>query len=374
MARRRELRSINIWPGFVDALTSLVLAFIFVLLIFVVAQFTLSEVLSGRDEALRRLNHQISELADMLNLERKANADLRLSVAQLSAELQSSTLKRDTLSARLSELSGERDKLTEQLSETQKSADASKSEVDRLEQEVAVLRSLRQSLEAKVLQGNQALDAEKKLSDEAQRQVELLNRQLLALREQLAGIEKALEASEAANKQKEVQITDLGKRLNIALAGKVEELARYRSEFFGRLREILGKRQDIRIVGDRFVFQSEVLFPSGSDELNPQGQTTLQSLADTLKEIEPKIPKEIHWILEVDGFTDKRPISTPRFPSNWELSTARATAVVKFLILNGIPPEHLSATGFGEYQPIDPADTDAAYAKNRRIEFKLTQH
>jgi chemotaxis protein MotB len=384
---RRRIRSVNAWPGFVDMLTSLILAIIFVLLVFTVAQFTLSVTLSGRDEALRRLNQQIQELADMLNLERKANADLRLSVAQLSAELQSSTLKRDTLSARLSELSGERDKLTEQseqlrsqLGELQTSEKADKATIDektkqlaQLEQDIAVLRSLRQELESKVLQGQQALAGEKQLSEEAQRQVELLNRQMLALREQLAAVEKALDASEEANKSKDVQIADLGKRLNLALAAKVEELARYRSEFFGKLREILGNRQDIRIVGDRFVFQSEVLFPSASDELNPQGQDTLRKLADTLKEIGSKIPDSINWILEVDGYTDKRPISTARFPSNWELSTARATAVVKFLVANGVPPQHISAAGFGEYQPIDSGDSDAAYAKNRRIEFKLTQ-
>ncbi len=385
LARRSKLRDANVWPGFVDALTSLILAIIFVLLIFTIAQFTLSEVLSGRDAALKRLNHQVEELADMLNLERKANADLRLSVAQLSAELQSSTLKRDTLSARLSELSSERDKLTEQLSAANSEAGQAKSqlaealktiegdkatldeksqELAKLEQDIAVLRSLRQDLEAKVLQGQQALDAEKQVSSEAQKQVELLNRQLLALRDQLA---------ETQNKQKDVQIADLGKRLNVALAGKVEELARYRSEFFGRLREILGNRSDIRIVGDRFVFQSEVLFPTASADLSPDGRQTLSHLADSLKQIAAEIPPTIHWILEVDGYTDKRPISTPRFPSNWELSTARATAVVKFLAENGIPPEHLAAAGFGEYQPIDNGNTEAAYAKNRRIELKLTQ-
>ncbi|MFI4986919.1 MAG: peptidoglycan -binding protein [Alphaproteobacteria bacterium] len=186
-------------------------------------------------------------------------------------------------------------------------------------------------------------------------------------------MQQALEASEADNKAKDVQIIELGKRLNVALASKVEELARYRSEFFGRLREILGDRPDIRIVGDRFVFQSEVLFPSGSADLNPQGERTLKRLAETLAGITPKIPTEIHWILEVDGYTDKRPIASSHFPSNWELSTARAIAVVKVLSLNGIAPEHLSATGFGEFQPLDPAENEAAFAKNRRIELKLTQ-
>jgi chemotaxis protein MotB len=343
---RRALREVNIWPGFVDALASLVLAFVFVLLVFVVAQFTLSEVLTGRDAALKRLNRQVAELADMLSLEQKANTDLKTSIAQLSAELQSSNLKRDTLAGRLSELSGERDKLTEGLDQAQKTVAASKS----------------------------ALSAQEQLTAEAEKQVELLNQQIAALRQQLASIQQALDASDAANKKKDVQIVDLGKRLNLALAGKVEELARYRSEFFGRLREILGQRQDIRIVGDRFVFQSEVLFPSSSADLSQAGLETIAHLADSLKEIDPKIPNDIHWILEVDGFTDKRPIATARFPSNWELSSARATAVVKALIADGVAPEHLSAAGFGEFQPIDPADTDAAYAKNRRIELKLTQH
>ena len=380
MRPQRQLRTVNIWPGFVDALTSLVLAFIFVLLIFVIAQFTLSEVLTGRDEALKRLNRQISELADMLNLERKANADLRLSVAQLSAELQSSVLKRDTLATRLSDLAAERDKLSAQLPEANARAESATEEAGRLKGQLDSAETQLEAAQAQIESAQKAdeadkaaLDAETKLSAEARQQIELLNQQILALRQQLAAIEQALEVSEAANKAKEVQIADLGKRLNLALAGKVEELARYRSEFFGRLREILGNRPDIRIVGDRFVFQSEVLFPSASADLNPQGEVALKRLAQTLGQITPKIPAEIHWILEVDGYTDKRPIASPRFPSNWELSSARATAVVKFLIASGIPPEHLSATGFGEFQPIDPSETPAAYAKNRRIELKLTQ-
>ena len=373
MRAQRQLRTVNIWPGFVDALTSLVLAFIFVLLIFVIAQFTLSEVLTGRDEALKRLNRQIAELADMLSLERKANADLRLSVAQLSAELQSSTLKRDTLSTRLSEVSAEREKLNAQLAEANARAESAAEEAGRLKGQLDTSQKQLETAE-KTSEGDKAaLEAETKLSAEAQQQIELLNRQILALREQLAAIQQALEASEAANKNKDVQIADLGKRLNIALASKVEELARYRSEFFGRLREILGNRPEFRIVGDRFVFQSEVLFPSGSADLSPQGQETLKRLAQTLAGITPKIPASINWILEVDGYTDKRPIATRHFPSNWELSSARAAAVVKFLIASGIPPEHLSATGFGEYQPIDASETPEAYAKNRRIELKLTQ-
>jgi len=207
----------------------------------------------------------------------------------------------------------------------------------------------------------------------SQNLVALLNQQIAALREQLSRISAALDLSEQKTKEQDVQIADLGKRLNAALASKVQELASYRSEFFGRLREILGDRQDIRIVGDRFVFQSEVLFQPGSADLGPEARQELNLLAGALREIAAKIPAEIPWVLRVDGHTDRRPIFTSQFPSNWELSTARATAVVKYLIEQGIPPDRLAAAGFGEFQPIDTANTDDAYRKNRRIEFKLTE-
>ena len=218
-----------------------------------------------------------------------------------------------------------------------------------------------------------ALSEEQRVSAEAKRQVELLNQQIAALRSQLAQISKALELSEKNEAEQKVQIVDLGKRLNRALAGKVEELAKYRSEFFGRLREVLGNRPDIRIVGDRFVFQSEVLFPSASADLVPEGQAQIDRLAATLKDIAKDIPANIPWVLRVDGFTDKRPIHTPQFPSNWELSTARAISVVRQLIADGIPPERLAANGFGEYHPLETGDSPEAYSKNRRIELKLTE-
>jgi chemotaxis protein MotB len=159
----------------------------------------------------------------------------------------------------------------------------------------------------------------------------------------------------------------------VALASKVQELARYRSEFFGRLREVLGKRKDVRIVGDRFVFQSEVLFETGSAELGGAGQQQLGQLARALTEIAARIPKDLPWVLRVDGHTDRIPIHTPEFRSNWELSTARAISVVRFLIDQGIPADHLAATGFGEHQPLDPGLSEAALRRNRRIELKLTQ-
>jgi chemotaxis protein MotB len=211
------------------------------------------------------------------------------------------------------------------------------------------------------------------LSQDAQIKIELLNRQIASLRQQLARIETILETTETANKAKDVRIADLGRRLNVALASKVQELSRYRSEFFGRLREVLGDHPGIQIVGDRFVFQSEVLFDSGSAVLEAAGREQMRQLADTLIELSANIPAEVDWILRVDGHTDVRPISTPEFPSNWELSTARAISVVHFLTDRGIPAKRLAATGFGQFQPLDPADTLAAYRKNRRIELKLTQ-
>jgi chemotaxis protein MotB len=338
MRRRHAASALNIWPGFVDALSSLLIIVIFLLTLFALAHITASALISRRDEALDRLRQQLSELSDVLRLEKQSNADLKRSLSEMSASLQTSQ--------------AERDRLTSERTEIESRLQAATGEAQRL-------------------QG--ALSSEQELSGKQRDQIADLTNALNAFKEQMAQLQALLSDAEAKAKTDQAQIADLGKRLNLALAGRVEELARYRSEFFGRLREVLGNRPDIRIVGDRFVFQSEVLFPSGSADLNPDGRKQIDSLAQTLKEIAARIPKEINWVLRVDGHTDKVPISTPEFPSNWELSTARAVAVVKVLIADGIPPERLAAAGFGEYQPLDPADTPAAYQRNRRIELKLDQ-
>ena len=337
-SRRQRRSSIDIWPGFVDALSQLVMVIVFVLLVFTAGQFYLSDALSGRDQALQRLSQQVNELSDLLALERKANADLRLNVAQLTSQLTAVNAERDKLTNRVAELSDKADQAGG------KAADAQQQIAER---------------DAKLAQAQSTIDQ--------------LNQNILALRQQLAQIAAALDASEAKNKDQQVQIADLGKRLNAALATKVEELAKFRSEFFGTLRQVLGDRPDIRIVGDRFVFQSEVLFPIASADLTDDAKQRLQLVANALKEISAKIPSNIDWVLQVDGFTDKRPINTPQFPSNWELSTARAISVVRFFIDQGIPPARLSAAGFGEYQPLDPGNTEAAFSRNRRIELKLTE-
>ncbi|TXH37177.1 MAG: peptidoglycan -binding protein [Rhodospirillaceae bacterium] len=353
---------------------------VFVLMIFVIGQLFLSQILTGKDAALAKLNSQLAELADMLALEQSNSAQLKAQVQQLSSELTKSTAERDDLHNQVLALTNERNKAQQQLAVTQdqakqledayKTIDADKQKIQALMTDIAALQSLRDDLQKKLNDTNANTET---LTTEAQRRVELLNQQILAMRQQLAEISKALDLSEQKSKEQNVQITELGKRLNAALASKVAELARYRSEFFGRLREVLGNRQDIQIVGDRFVFQSEVLFDSGSADVTPAGQQQLDVLATTLILIAQEIPPEIHWVLRVDGFTDKRPISTPRFPSNWELSTARAIAVVKYLISRGIPAEHLAAAGFAEFNPLDSADTEEAYKKNRRIEMKFDQ-
>ena len=393
MISRNQHRT-DIWPGFVDALAALLMVIIFLLMVFVIAQFFLNDALTGRDEALERLQVQVSNLADLLSLERQANEELRASTAKLSDELQASISISDGLKKQVKNLKLQA-KTAEELAANLKNElalslsniganeeiiESQLTQINALRNDVESLKALREELEEKVTQllskvsnKDEQLITEKKLSQTARAQIALLNKQVTALRKQILQIANILEASEKIAKKRRVKIVNLGKRLNAALASKVQELARYRSEFFGRLRDVLGSQPGIRIVGDRFVFQSEVLFSKGSDQLENEGQKQIQQLAGTLRAITVKIPKNIDWILRVDGHTDQIPIRTTRFPSNWELSTARAISVVKFLVQRGISPTNLAATGFGEFQPIDPRDTEEAYIRNRRIELKLTQ-
>ncbi|MBU3730946.1 MAG: peptidoglycan -binding protein, partial [Beijerinckiaceae bacterium] len=212
------------------------------------------------------------------------------------------------------------------------------------------------------------------VSARALAQVDALNQQIAALRRQLAALEEALDASEKRDRESQARIADLGSRLNVALAQKVQELARYRSDFFGRLRQVLGNRNDIRIVGDRFVFQSEVFFDPGQSVLTDQGKTEIDKIATALVDLSREIPPDIPWVLRVDGHTDKRPLSgAGQFKNNWELSTSRAIAVVQYLITKGIPPQKLLAAGFAEFQPLELGDSDDALKRNRRIELKLTE-
>ncbi|CAO3419093.1 peptidoglycan -binding protein [Azospirillum doebereinerae] len=435
LSRRNSHRDANAWPGWVDALSSLVMVVIFLLMVFVVAQFYLASALTGRDEQLVTLNRKVAEMNDLLALEREANADLRVNITQLSTELQTSVTTRDDMALAMGQLREDRDRTTRTLEELQRNVRVDREsfelklkEILSLQNDIRALREARQKLEgdlaaavaatalteqqrqalltelgttrdrAKALESQLAESGEKTMlvqkeidqrdirikelltslageqaeTGRSRQQVDMLNQQLLALREQLARIATVLEASEKASAEQKVQIAELGSRLNQALAAKVQDLARYRSEFFGRVREALGTRPDVRVVGDRFVFQSELLFPSGSATLEEAGKQRLADLARTLMEVGKAIPSDINWVLRVDGHTDVRPVRL-QFPSNWELSSARAISVVKYLIDQGIPAERLAAAGFGEFQPLDNGGTEEAMARNRRIEIKLDQ-
>jgi len=385
IARRRQ-RDTNIWPGFVDALATLLMVIMFLLMVFVLAQFFLGQALTGRDQALSRLQNQIGELAELLSLERRNTDDLRKNFAQLSEELQISVALRDDLKTNLGRLRQQADETKIKLATALATLETGKStistqleELTSLAQDVAGLRALRDELQAKIAamagkleQSGEKLVAEQDISKSARAKVALLNQQMAALSQTLAKIARALEVSEKHATDQKVQIASLGKRLNAALAAKVHELSRYRSEFFGRLREVLGARKGVRIVGDRFVFQSEVLFTKGSADIGEAGTKQLRQLALTLDEISRKIPPDIDWVLRVDGHTDKDPIKTARFPSNWELSSARAISVVQFLIAQGLPPNRLAAAGFGEFQPLEDRDSEISKRRNRRIELKFT--
>lgn len=335
--RRRETRA-DYWPGFVDVMATLLLVIIFLLSLFMLAQFFLSQELTGRESALERLNQQIAELSQLLALERATQSDQADDVVAMSASL-------DALRAQRDELQG-----------------ALATEREDGEGQNSAVEALRAQLEEEQALGADALS-----------RIAILNQQLRALRRQIATLEEALDASEETNRESQTRLADLGRRLNVALAQRVQILSRFRSDFFGRLRDILAQRAGVEVVGDRFVFQSEVLFPSGSATLNAAGQAEIQKLAEELNTLEGEIPDDIDWVLRVDGHSDAQPISGGRFQSNWELSAARAISVVQALIAAGVPAERLVAAGFGEFQPLVDEATPEAYARNRRIELKLTQ-
>jgi chemotaxis protein MotB len=479
MARGRAQRgqSTDIWPGFVDALSTLLMVIIFLLAVFVIAQFFLSQQLEGRDAAMIRLEAEVADLDRALDLERDATAELRRSMARLSTELRGAIADRDALTDRMDDIAADRDRLADtlalqsdrslQLEETlaalrlERDEYAAEAEAARADLEAATatieadratlevrlaelvqlrrdiealervraelgaevaaqadrlsaveadrealaadlgaVRAERMALEARLAEQEErtvlaqraieerdlrleelvrsavsletALDEEGQAREAALAEVARLTQQINALSVQLTELDRILDAREREVVEQSAMIADLGARLNLALAAEVEELSRFRSDFFGRLRTVLGDRDEVRIVGDRFVFQSEVLFGTGEAEIGAEGARQLAQLADTLIGIADEIPDELPWVLQVDGHTDRRPISTARFPSNWELSAARAISVAQFLVSQGIPPDRVAARGFAQFQPLDPADTLEAYRRNRRIEIKLT--
>ena len=426
---RQRTHNSNHWPGFVDALATLLMVIIFLLMVFVIAQVYLGVALSSKDDALSSLQLRLDELGAVLANEKSNAAALRLERDQLQGErdslmgeiaalAQSLTESRSEINDQTRALSEQEQKLAERtaaiaglqallerrsgdltaaesriaslsaevseqdlalaaltraLEVREKELELRLAELTRSRADLAATQNSLSDTEATLAERTEELGLATAASDEATRQIALLNSQLLGLRDQLASLQEALEASEALNTQQQTQLVSLGERLNRALATKVAQLQRYRSEFFGRLREVIGDRSDIRVVGDRFVFQSEVLFDSGSATLQSEGQIAMSRLAQTLATLSARIPDEIDWILRVDGHTDKRPISTAQFASNWELSSARAISVIRELAAQGLPRNRLVAAGFAEFQPLDNRDDEIAYRRNRRIELKLTQ-
>jgi chemotaxis protein MotB len=510
--RKRGGNGLDAWPGYVDALSTLLMVIIFVLLVFVLAQAFLTVTLSGRSQQLDKANQQLSALADALSLERGKSAQLQVSVSQLGQELSARSAERDRLTSQLSDanlaiqaatvasarlrsqltdasaqanaakaqladataqvnatkaqladataqVNATKAQLTDataqanaskaqltdataqanaakaqladttaqanaakaQLADTTAQANAAKAQLADAQNQLAEMKKQIADLDRTVSVGKDTLQArlsdlatltnqsralaalrdelekqaqdaaaramteqqrreavqaqlgdEKKLGDSARAQIALLNQQIDQLKGQLSSIASSLDVTQQLSKEKDVQIADLGQKLNLALAAKVEELQQYRSEFFGKLRTVLANRSGITVVGDRFVFQSEVLFPVGSAELTQAGVAQMTTLAVTIKDIASEIPSDLHWVLRVDGHTDPQPVKGGQFASNWELSAQRAITVVKLLIADGVPADHLAATAFGEYQPFGPGDTQDAYAKDRRIELRLT--
>ena len=418
---RNSRESVSIWPGYVDVLSALIMLIIFVLLIFTLSQFILTTILTDKNSELENLHLRIAEISELLGLEQETNAAMTAKIADLSSEIEEITRDR-------SNLQGEIDSLNEKKAEDRETIELNLRTIASLQEDIQSLQQLRQKLESRIeataialiqeqgltrslrdrskaleakladeqertvlaqrnieqrdiriqalsaLIGEQkeALENQRSLTADARAEVVLLSQKINRLSKQLAEIGKALRISELEREEQKEKIGDLGRRLNIELARKVNDLERYRSEFFGRLREIVGDNPMIRVEGDRFLLQAELLFPSGTADLSDQGKSELQEIATVLKKISPEIPDELPWILRVDGHTDKIPISSNQYPSNWELSTARAVSVVRYLASQGIPEERMAAAGFSKFHPIDTADTDQAYRKNRRIEIKLT--
>ena len=419
---------LDAWPGYVDALSTLLMVIIFVLLVFVLAQAFLSATLSGRNQALDKATKQLTALTNALSLERSKAAELQVSVSQLGQDLASRTTDRDRLAQQMANATAAlqaagvaNTQLKSQLTATASRADtaaqdaaAAKSQLAAMQQQIAdldltvsadkatlqtkisdlakladqtrALSALRDELEKQAQdaaaramteqQRRQAVEVqlgdEKKLGDSARAEIALLNQQIDQLKAQLSSVATSLDLLQQQGRDKDVQISNLGQKLNAALAAKVEELQLYRSEFFGKLRSVMANRPGIQIVGDRFVFQSEVLFPVGSADMTPAGVAQMTALAVTIKDIASEIPSDVKWVLRVDGHTDPQPVKNGAFASNWELSAARAITVVKLLIADGVSPAHLAATAFGEYQPLGPGDAPDDYAKDRRIELRLT--
>ena len=368
------------WPGFVDALATLLMVIIFVLMVFVLIQVNLAYRVSGQDATLGEMRQQLASLGELLNIERRASADLAANLAQITNQLNASNANRDELQAQLANVQAAIAARNSQIANlTAKQADteaALAAARNSLEDRLGALQLAEGQLAMAQAQNQSAanrIDALRAETTASKSEIAQMTGALAALRLRIEELTSLLAEKDRQATQDKVAIASLGRSLNNALASRVQELQRFRSEFFGRLRDVLKGRDDVQIVGDRFVFQSEVLFAQGQAEIAAEGQDQLAKLAITLADIATKIPEDINWVLQVDGHTDDVPIRAGRYADNWDLSTERALSVVRFLNQQGLPANRLAAAGYGEFQPLDATDNDDARRKNRRIELKITQ-
>ncbi|MDA9022296.1 peptidoglycan-binding protein [Alphaproteobacteria bacterium] len=368
------------WPGFVDALATLLMVIIFVLMVFVLIQVNLAYRVSGQDATLGEMRQQLASLGELLNIERRASADLAANLAQITNQLNASNANRDELQAQLANVQAAIAARNSQIANlTAKQADtevALAAARNSLEDRLGALQLAEGQLAMAQAQNQSAanrIDALRAETTASKAEIAQMTGALAALRLRIEELTSLLAEKDRQATQDKVAIASLGRSLNNALASRVQELQRFRSEFFGRLRDVLKGRDDVQIVGDRFVFQSEVLFAQGQAEIAAEGRDQLAKLAVALADIATKIPEDINWVLQVDGHTDDIPIRAGRYADNWDLSTERALSVVRFLNQQGLPANRLAAAGYGEFQPLDAADNDDARRKNRRIELKITQ-
>ena len=368
------------WPGFVDGLATLLMVIIFVLMVFVLIQANLAYRVSGQDATLGEMRQQLASLSELLNIERRASADLAADLAQLQIQLETSETDRSALAEQLAlvqaTLGNRTSELTTLSAKQAKTEAAQAAAQDALDERLRALQMVEGQLaltEARNRTQQQTirdLEAETTASKAEIAQMTLV---LAGLRQRIEELTALLAERDRQAEADKVAIANLGKSLNNALASRVQELQQFRSEFFGRLRDVLKGRNDVQIVGDRFVFQSEVLFAPGQADIGPTGQSQLAQLAVALADIAAKIPDDINWVLQVDGHTDNLPVRAGRYTDNWDLSTERALSVVRFLVLQGVPAKRLAATGYGEFQPLTNGDSVADRRLNRRIELKITQ-
>lgn len=374
MSRRRrgtENNGLEAWPGYVDALSTLLMVTIFVLLVFVLAEAFLSSALTGSNNTIDLLKQQIAELTQSLSMETAKDSTLAQELSALNAQLAQAQAANATLTQ---QVAGDAQTITT-LRNGQKAMQA---QLDDAQAQAAAAAGRLSSLQTQMLaiagtpDAQAKLQAAQKLSAKDEAQIMLLNQQLAALRAQMASLEQALDAAQAADVKDKVQIADLGKKLNEALARKVEELQQYQSVFFRALSQSLKGEKNIKVVGDRFVFESDVLFPVDDATITPRGQAEIADVAKAVNDIAAKIPANVNWVLSVDGYADAQPIKGGPYKSNFDLSSARALAVLDLLIADGVPPNRLVTSGMGSNNPIAKGDTPADYAQNRRIEFRLT--